>query len=59
VGFSAGLVIYLAMEPTQAAHDDLPKAVGGLVAALALVGAALWLERACRVPEDPDDKQTK
>jgi hypothetical protein len=55
-GFSAGLVIYLAMESTQAAHDDLPKAVGGLVAALALIGAALWLERACRVPEKPDAK---
>ena len=55
-GFSAGLVAWLAMEPTQAAHDDLPVAIGGLVAALALVGAALWLERACRVPEQPDTK---
>ncbi|GAA0480335.1 membrane protein [Paractinoplanes deccanensis] len=55
-GFSAGLLAWLAMEPTQAAHDDLPKAAGGVVAALALVGAALWLERACRVPERPDSK---
>jgi hypothetical protein len=55
-GFSAGLLAWLAMEPTQAAHDDLPKAIGGLVAALALIGAALWLERACRVPEQPDAK---
>jgi hypothetical protein len=55
-GFSAGLVAWLAMEPTQAAHDDLPTAVGGLVSALALIGAALWLERACRIPEQPDAK---
>jgi hypothetical protein len=55
-GFSAGLVTWLAMETTQAAHDDLPTAAGGLVSALALVGAALWLERACRVPEQPDAK---
>ena len=53
-GFSAGLVAWLAMEPTQAAHDDLRPAVGGLVAALVLVGAALWLERSCRIPERPD-----
>jgi hypothetical protein len=55
-GFSAGLVTWLAMDTTQAARDDLPTAAGGLVAALALVGAALWLERACRVPEKPDAK---
>ncbi|XVV17854.1 DUF3180 domain-containing protein [Actinoplanes sp. CA-131856] len=55
-GFSAGLLAWLAMEPTQAAHDDIPKAVGGVVGALALVGAALWLERSCRVPERPDSK---
>lgn len=55
-GFSAGLSAWLAMEPTQAAHDDLPTAVGSLVAALLLAGAALWLERACRIPEKPDAK---
>jgi lysylphosphatidylglycerol synthetase-like protein (DUF2156 family) len=54
-GFSLGLVAWLAMEPTEAAHDDLRPAVGGLIAALALIGAALWLERACRIPEQPDD----
>jgi hypothetical protein len=25
-----------------------------VVVSLALVGAALWLERACRVPDQPD-----
>lgn len=55
-GFSAGLVAWLAMEPTEAARDDLPAAVGGLVSAVALIAAALWLERACRVPERPDSE---
>jgi uncharacterized protein (DUF983 family) len=53
-GFSAGLVAWLVLEPTKAARDDRPTAIGGLIAAALLVGAALWLERACRVPHDPD-----
>ncbi len=55
-GFSAGLLAWLALEPTRAARDDVPAASGGVVAALALAGAALWLERACRVPEEPDQQ---
>lgn len=55
-GFSAGLLAWLAMEPTEAAHDDLPVAIGGVATALALVGAALWLERSCRIPEGPDSQ---
>ncbi|HEX9999493.1 MAG TPA: DUF3180 domain-containing protein [Actinoplanes sp.] len=54
-GFSVGLVTWLAMEPTDAARDDLPPAVGGLLAAAALIGAAFWLERACRIPKQPDE----
>jgi hypothetical protein len=53
-GFSAGLLAWLALEPTKAARDDVPAALAGVVAALALVAAALWLERACRVPDQPD-----
>jgi hypothetical protein len=34
---------------------DLPAAVGGFVASLVLVVAALLLERACRVPHKPDE----
>jgi hypothetical protein len=37
------------------AAANLPPAIGGLVGALALVAAALLLERACRVPTPPDD----
>ncbi|WP_250031506.1 DUF3180 domain-containing protein [Paractinoplanes maris] len=55
-GFSAGLLVFLAMEPTQAARDDLPVAIGGVISAVALVAAALWLERACRIPEQPDSE---
>ena len=55
-GFCAGLVAWLVVEPTRAASRDLPAASSGLVAALALVGAALWLEHACRVPDEPDDE---
>jgi hypothetical protein len=55
-GYSAGLLAWLALESTEAARNDIPAAVGGVVAALALVGAALWLERSCRVPEEPDRK---
>jgi len=55
-GFSLGLLAWLALEPTKAARDDIPAAVGGVVSALALVAAALWLEHSCRVPEQPDRK---
>jgi len=37
------------------ASTNLAPAVAGLVGALALVAAALLLERACRVPKPPDD----
>ena len=55
-GFSAGLLAWLALEPTKAARDDVPAATGGVLAAAALIVAALWLERACRVPDQPDRK---
>lgn len=54
-GFYAGLVGWLFLERTRAADNDIPAASAGLVASLALVGAALWLERSCRVPKRPDD----
>jgi hypothetical protein len=56
-GFSAGVLIWLLVErsQTRAGSADVPAAAGSLVAAAALVAAALWLERACRVPERPED----
>jgi hypothetical protein len=38
-----------------AASVDIAPTAAGVVAALALVVAALWLERACRVPKRPED----
>ncbi|QLQ40219.1 DUF3180 domain-containing protein [Micromonospora robiginosa] len=55
-GFYAGLTGWLFVERTNAAVSDRPAAVAGLVASLALVTAALWLERSCRVPEQEDDE---
>jgi hypothetical protein len=57
-GLYAGLTTWLlAMRGTlvEAAHD-LPQAVIGLGGSLALLTTALWLERACRVPPPPKDK---
>ncbi|XTZ13811.1 DUF3180 domain-containing protein [Micromonospora echinospora] len=56
-GFYAGLAGWLFVESTRAATEDRPAALGGLVASLALVAAALWLERSCRVPKRPDDER--
>ncbi|HWS32504.1 MAG TPA: DUF3180 domain-containing protein [Actinoplanes sp.] len=55
-GFSAGLVLGLVLERTREASDSVPVAGSTLVAAVALIAAALWLERSCRVPEQPDDE---
>jgi hypothetical protein len=60
-GFYAGVLVWLLIErsraePLTAISEDIPKAIGGLVASLALVGAALWLERSCRVPKRPEDE---
>ncbi|MFU8873851.1 DUF3180 domain-containing protein [Micromonospora sp. SL4-19] len=55
-GFYAGLTSWLFVERTNAAIGDRPAGVAGLLASLALVAAALWLERACRVPEQEDDE---
>jgi hypothetical protein len=42
-----------------AAAQNLPPAVAGLVGALGLTAAALLLERACRVPDPPEDEDQK
>jgi hypothetical protein len=56
-GYCVSLLTWLISEPTQEAHDDRPVAVAGLVVGVLLVGAALWLERACRVPKDPRQEE--
>ncbi len=56
-GFSGAMLVWLAIETTKSAAEDRPSAAGGLIASVALMAAALWLERACRVPEQPDDEK--
>ncbi|MDF0530915.1 DUF3180 domain-containing protein [Tsukamurella sp. 8F] len=58
VGVWAGVLAYLIPEHDAliAAQRDLPGAAIGLVGAGALVAAALWLERCCRTPDDPEDQ---
>ncbi|AEV88954.1 hypothetical protein ACWT_7945 [Actinoplanes sp. SE50] len=53
-GFSAGILIWLVTQPTDSAKSDLPTVATTLIAGVALIGAALWLERSCRVPDGPD-----
>lgn len=53
-GFSGGILIWLVTEPTDSARSDVPTVATTLVTAVALIGTALWLERACRVPDQPD-----
>jgi hypothetical protein len=48
------VLAWLALEPTKAARDDVPAAIGGVAGALALLAAALWLEHSCRIPDQPD-----
>jgi hypothetical protein len=57
-GFYAGFVPWLLIESGRLADAgaDLPPTVGGLVASILFMAAALWLERACRVPEQPDEE---
>lgn len=56
-GGYAGFVPWLAAESGRltSAAEELPPTVGGLVASAGLIVAALWLEHACRVPEEPED----
>ncbi|HWH01980.1 MAG TPA: DUF3180 domain-containing protein [Pilimelia sp.] len=63
-GGYAGVLCWLLVEqarlgPTEARARDLPTAAAGVIAAVALVVAALWLERACRVPDRPDDEPSE
>ncbi len=56
-GFWAGAFGYtfLARDRLAAAGRDAVVSGIGCLTALLLVGAALWLEQACRAPEPPED----
>lgn len=55
-GLYAGVFLFVVQERDRlaAATHDLPVAGAGVVACGLLVAAALWLERACRIPERPE-----
>lgn len=55
-GLWAGLLVYVLQYRSvlAAAARDTPGAVMGLLSALALVAAALWLEYCCRTPKDDE-----
>ncbi|WP_420813605.1 DUF3180 domain-containing protein [Planosporangium thailandense] len=56
-GLYAGLLTWLVPQRGFLTHvgQDLPQAIVGVIGALALTLAGLWLERACRVPPPPPD----
>jgi uncharacterized protein DUF3180 len=57
-GVYAGILLWLLSEGNgrRAVANDLPQTVVGVVGAFALVAAALWLERSCRVPPTPPEQ---
>lgn len=59
-GLYAGALVYVlsVSDQLRAAAAEVPIAIGGVVTAALLLGAALWLERSCRIPpaDDDDDK---
>ncbi|WP_316690212.1 DUF3180 domain-containing protein [Pseudonocardia sp. H11422] len=58
-GLWAGLLAYVLPRSAQvaAAADDAAAAGIGLFCSVGLVAGALWLERCCRTPDDPDDRR--
>jgi hypothetical protein len=57
-GVWAGLLLFTVprLDYLAAAGDDTRTGVIGVLAAIALVGAALWLEFCCRTPKPPDER---
>jgi hypothetical protein len=57
-GMYAGILLWLLSEGRRLTHaaSDLPQTAIGVVGAFALVAAALWLERSCRVPPVPPEQ---
>lgn len=58
-GLWLGLLGYLLplRDELAAAAEDTPAAAVGLLSAVALVAAALWLQRCCRVPPEDHDRR--
>jgi hypothetical protein len=57
LGWWAGVLVYLVPKRSslRVAGEDTTGAIVGAVSALALIGAALWLQHCCEKPEEPPD----
>jgi hypothetical protein len=59
-GLGAGFAIYVAVSLNRSVpRPDLFPALGMFVGAMVLIAGALYLERSCRVPQDPDDDRDR
>jgi len=59
-GLGAGFAIYLAGSLSKSVpRADLFPALGTFVGAMVLIAGALYLERSCRVPKDPDEERDR
>lgn len=56
-GFYAAVAGWLLIERQRNIHpaQDLPAVFAGVGACVVLLVAALWLERSCRIPKQPDE----
>jgi hypothetical protein len=59
LGWWVGVLVYLLPKrgSLKVAGQDTAGAVVAAVSALALIGAALWLQRCCAKPEEPPDSR--
>jgi uncharacterized protein DUF3180 len=59
-GLGAGFAVYLAGSLSKSApRTDLFPALGMFAGAMVLIAGALYLERSCRVPKEPDDERDR
>ena len=58
-GVSVGFLVYVIPRATtvRAASSDRVGAIVALIAGVAVVAAAVWLEQCCRTPKDQDDER--
>lgn len=61
VGVCSGFLAYVLPRAAtvRAASSDRPGAIVALVAGLAVVAAAVWLEQCCRTPKERDDEHSR
>ena len=59
-GLGAGFAVYLVASLNKSVtRADLFPALGTFAGAMVLIAGALYLERSCRVPKDPDSERDR